>query len=92
MFKQVLMCWCCRPFKLVRLCMSILFHIFYICLLNYFLTPLSCQFLSKDPTKKNHLVDFPTQGNGKHTPGFRKPWSTSKHKASCMDKRAQYSS
>jgi hypothetical protein len=50
-----------RPVKLLRLVLVVLFHVFYVTLLNYALAPVSCQFLATAAAGKGTMVDFPTQ-------------------------------
>lgn len=51
-----------RPVKLLRFFMVVMFQVFYVCLLNFFAIPLSCQFLSKQPSERNTLADFHGEG------------------------------
>lgn len=51
----------CRPVKLLRLVLVVLFHVFYVTLLNYALAPVSCQFLASVAAGRGRMVDFPTQ-------------------------------
>lgn len=49
----------CRPVKLLRLVMAVVFKVFYITVLNYLLGPLNCSWLVT--AKVHYNVDFPTE-------------------------------
>lgn len=68
MFQKRLFANACRPIKILRLMLSLTYQVFYVCILNYFLAALNCQYLSTDATFKYHMLDFPGKSKwGYHT-------------------------
>lgn len=64
---MMLMVMCvCRPVKLLRLVMAVVFKLFYITVLNYLLGPLNCSWLAVAKVRFN--VDFPDQSKHQTAP------------------------